>query len=191
MKLDRNIPSNRGRGKYAVIKMRALTQIVKDNGRLPPAIYDALQVLEGVGVLDYGVVGTPDEFFLIRLKDRFAQKALIAYANEAESFDKEYALEVTAMADRAGLSNPFCKLPDCVATMGVPADHWGRKWQGRSQAVLSALLERGTLWDFQPHGMNYAKPVTDSTITQSAALKSAEWKLNGGSRQRGGRCPST
>jgi len=112
MKLDRNIAENKGRGKYAVLKLRALAQIEKENGRLPHAVYDALQVLDAVGVLDYGITGTADEFFLIRLKDEFSTPALKAYAAAAEDTDFEYASEVREMALRSGRYSEFCKKPD-------------------------------------------------------------------------------
>jgi hypothetical protein len=53
-----------------------------------------------------------DEFFCIKLKDRFAQAALIAYAKEAQSFDPEYAGEVHKLAMRSGPNHPECKFPD-------------------------------------------------------------------------------
>jgi hypothetical protein len=112
MKLDRNIAENEGRGKYAVVKMRALAQIVKENGRMPDALRDALAALEAVGVLDYGAAGTVDEFFLIRLKDEFSTPALRAYAFAAEDYDFEYASEVRDMARRSGKYSEFCKKPD-------------------------------------------------------------------------------
>ena len=112
MKLDRNIPDNNGGGKYGVLKLRVLRQIVKENGTLPHSIKQALEVLEAVGAIDYGIAGSEDEFFLIRLKDRFALTALNSYAEEAESFDPEYAHEIAAMAARSGPNSVFCKLPD-------------------------------------------------------------------------------
>jgi hypothetical protein len=112
MKLDRNIAGNAGRGKYAVVKMRVLAQIVKENGRMPNALRDALAALEAVGALDYGAIHTADEFFLIRLKDEFSTPALRAYANAAEDYDFEYASEVRDMARRSGKYSEFCKKPD-------------------------------------------------------------------------------
>lgn len=57
-------------------------------------------------------VGDPDEFFVIKLKDKFSKPALEAYANAARDWDPEYAAEIDAMAARAGVDNPNCKTPD-------------------------------------------------------------------------------
>lgn len=87
MKLDRNINSD-GRGKYRLWNQRR--QAWDD---------------------DCGV-GEPNEFFVIKLKDRHAQVALDAYADSVERADPEYAAEVRDLADRAGERSLFCKEPD-------------------------------------------------------------------------------
>lgn len=112
MRLDRNIAGNKGRGKYAVVKMRVLTEIEKENGKLPAGIYSALEILQAVGALDYGTVGTEDEFFLMRLKDKNSLPALKSYADSAEEDDFEYASEVREMCSRSGRNSQWCKLPD-------------------------------------------------------------------------------
>ena len=56
--------------------------------------------------------GSDEEFFVIKLKDRFSQAALRAYAEAAREFDPEYAGEVDELADRAGPNHRLCKLPD-------------------------------------------------------------------------------
>jgi len=108
MKLDRNIPGNNGRGKYAIVKLRKLKEF--DSLTLE-TLKGALELLEEYGVLDYG--DTPKtEFFVLRLKDYFAQVALTAYAKRAESFDSEYAHEVSLLAARSGPDSLFCKTPE-------------------------------------------------------------------------------
>lgn len=114
MKLDRNIPENEGRGKYAIIKLRELEAYRSDNTfeTYTSKISEALKVLEKAGALDWGDVGTESEFFLIRLKDEYAHHALIAYADAANKDDPEYAAEIVDMANRAGPSSSWRKKPD-------------------------------------------------------------------------------
>ncbi len=114
MQLDRNLPDAEGRGKYALIKLRVLEPYRSDAtfATYTPKIQAALQVLEEAGALDWGDLGTDSEFFVIRLKDRYAQEALHAYAVEARSADPEWADEVIEMAKRAGPAHPYCKYPD-------------------------------------------------------------------------------
>jgi hypothetical protein len=114
MKLDRNIPDNDGRGKYAIIKLRALEDCRSDETfhTYSPEIERALKTLQAVGALDWGENGTESEFFLIRLKDKYAQPALYAYAEAAVADDAEYANEIVDMAKRSGRASPWCKRPD-------------------------------------------------------------------------------
>lgn len=114
MKLDRNINDD-GLGKYAIINLRKLDELCGHAGifeRWTPAVAQALKTLEEVGALEWGRPGTPDEFFLIKLKDQYAEAGLTGYANEAAKDDAEYAGEVREMASRAGPHSPFCKKPD-------------------------------------------------------------------------------
>ncbi len=85
MKLDRNINPD-GRGKYALIKLREL-------------------------YIDHG--DTPDtEFFVIRLKDKYAEAALRAYADAAIiDGESEWGLEVGALAAKAA-AHPNKRKPD-------------------------------------------------------------------------------
>lgn len=96
MKLDRNANPD-GRGKYALIKLRnvaAMKEPVKTQ------VEQALLSLVQVGVLDPGA--QPDtEFFVIRVKDKYAAAALAAYALQAYRDDPEYCREVFALAKRA------------------------------------------------------------------------------------------
>lgn len=57
----------------------------------------------------FGEVGAPNEFFLIKLKDRYSEAALRAYADAAHPNDHEYAAAIAEMAQRAGLNSPFAK----------------------------------------------------------------------------------
>jgi hypothetical protein len=68
--------------------------------------------LEAAGMLDYGEVGAPDEFFVIKLHDKYARNALIVYADAARFDDPEYAADVMELADRAGYRNPRPKRLD-------------------------------------------------------------------------------
>lgn len=103
MRLDRNMSAD-GTCKYAVVRLRDLPDT--------PTARQALKTLEGAGVLDYGRPHQPDEFFLIRLKDKYARPALLNYAAMAFEDDPEYSREVQALADRSGSRSPFCKRPD-------------------------------------------------------------------------------
>lgn len=114
MKMDRNITDD-GLGKYAVINLRKLNETCGNAGtfqRWTPEVQAALDTLESVGVLEWGRTGQSDEFFLIKLKDRFAAPALLAYAEAIDGDDSEFAGEVRDMAMRSGTHNPHCKMPD-------------------------------------------------------------------------------
>lgn len=114
MKMDRN-ENDDGLGKYAVLNLRKLKDYERNatfGPRWDHDIHQALQTLEQAGVLDWGLLGSETEFFLLRLKDRHAQTALIAYADSINQTDKQFAGEVYEMAQRAGPASPFCKDPD-------------------------------------------------------------------------------
>ena len=118
MQLDRDINKD-GKGKYALVRLR--------NIQPGDEAFDCLKKLEKLGYLDWGVVGQPDEFFVIKLRDKFSDAALCAYAEavhrdygkarEAQDEEKaasllQYATAVMAMAARAGIKSLFCKEPD-------------------------------------------------------------------------------
>jgi hypothetical protein len=114
MKMDRNTTDD-GLGKYAVINLRRLNETCSSAEtfqRWSPEVQAALDTLESVGVLEWGRTGEPDEFFLIKLKDVNAEHALIAYADQVNYSDKEFAGEVYELAKRAGANSPYCKHPD-------------------------------------------------------------------------------
>lgn len=104
MKLDRSVDGHPG--KYAVVRLRRL------DGTAPPEIKDALAKLVAGGFVVTGSPGAEDEFFVIMLRDKYADVALRAYAVAASGDDPEYADEVLALAKRAGRNHPSCKKPD-------------------------------------------------------------------------------
>ena len=104
MKLDRNLNPD-GRGKYALLKLRNL----RDGDT---AVDAALRTLDEAGILDWGNT-RESEFFVIRLKDQYADDALFRYALSARmDGEGDYAREVEEMAMRAGVNHPNCKKPD-------------------------------------------------------------------------------
>ena len=86
MKLDRNENPD-GKGKYALLNLRT-------------------------DRIEWGWMGTHDEFFVIKLRDKHAPAALKAYAESIIHDDQEFAEEVMELAMRAGTNNPYCKEPD-------------------------------------------------------------------------------
>lgn len=96
MKLMRN--EHNGTGKYALVR---LDKMEKLNGADKAYAEHAMSMLGDVGLLELGAVGTEEEFFVIKLKDRIAPAALMAYAAGAALSDTEYASEVAALAGRA------------------------------------------------------------------------------------------
>lgn len=103
MKLDRNITSPK-RGKYALIKLR--TAELYPSPPYKPG--DSISV--AAEHVDFGDTEDTD-FFVIRLKDKYAAKALKAYAEAAAADDTEYADEVYALALKAS-EHPNRKIPD-------------------------------------------------------------------------------
>lgn len=109
MKLDRE---RFGRNKYGLIKNRRVDEIMAGNEDYAKLkLQDALTYLKEMGVLDCGD-GPETEFFVMRLKDRFAGPALQTYAMHASAHDIEYGTEVNRLSKRAGMAHPCCKLPD-------------------------------------------------------------------------------
>ena len=92
LRLDRNI-TNPKRGKYALIKLRQVDQ----KGLLCDGCDPDTFVVPAEAV-DFG--DTPDtDFFVIRLKDKYAGPALLAYAQAANSDgEREYANDVKQLA---------------------------------------------------------------------------------------------
>lgn len=102
MRLDRN-ESASGKGKYALVLLRNVNE--------GSEAYDLIQRLHELGCLDEGVCHSDNEFFVIRLKDKYAEPALNAYALAAQADDVEFAKDVAAMACRAK-HHPGKKRPD-------------------------------------------------------------------------------
>lgn len=109
MKLDRNLSKQ---GKYILIKARELQKHTGSPAFGETDVVAAMRVLEKAGLLVYATPGTEDEFFVIKLKDQFAEQALISYAQGAYDYDKEYSKEVLELSERSGIHSPYCKLPD-------------------------------------------------------------------------------
>lgn len=106
MKLDRNITNPR-RGKYALVLWRQFQKLDVERQR---RFTEALQTLESLAALDYGDSAETD-FFVIRLKDKYAGHALIAYGMAAIDDDPEYAGEVLQLAGMA-VNHPSKRKPD-------------------------------------------------------------------------------
>lgn len=106
MKMDRNINAD-GMGKYALLSLRKLRA-----GRLRNLEDIGAAAYMNTDAIETGGIGTEGEFFVIKLRDRHARVALLAYADAAAASDPEWASEVREMADRAGECSPFCKTPD-------------------------------------------------------------------------------
>lgn len=116
MKLDRNNEEGSARwpgsGKYALVLLRNVDDC-RQGGELPQDLVDAFGTLEKYDVLDMGALGSPSEFFVMRLKDRYSKAGLRAYAEAAALDDNmEWSREVQELADRAGIDHPNCKRPD-------------------------------------------------------------------------------
>lgn len=109
MKLDRNVNDDK-RGKYALLLLRKLRQC-EGGSTFSNEIEQAIETLDKAGLIDWGIIGTESEFFVTRLKDRYAAPSLYAYAFAAQQHDLEWACEVKELAARAELS-PWKQQPD-------------------------------------------------------------------------------
>lgn len=94
--------------KYALIKRRCLDELDHDSRS---AAYNALATLHLLGVLDQG--STPEsEFFVMRLRDKYASDALFRYSLSARmDGESDYARQIEDMAIRAD-NHPDSKKPD-------------------------------------------------------------------------------
>ena len=114
MNLDRNETPD-GFGKYVLINARKLMAQhpdAKTFNDLPQEIQDAFHTLEKAGAVEYGLKGSIDEFFPIKLRDAYARPALMAYALACEADDPDFSTQVRELADRSGRFNVYCKKPD-------------------------------------------------------------------------------
>ena len=112
MKLDRNIRSNDGRGKYALLKLRRLDAYQQPDAFMASPVLEAIALLDREGLIEWGAPKTEGEFFVLKLRDQFAAPALKLYAFNAAAHDRQYADDVMELANRASYASPFCKLPD-------------------------------------------------------------------------------
>lgn len=109
MELDRTLNSD-GKGKYALINLRKL------DGN-PQSVAELVEMLlKNPEAVEFGNVGSENEFFVIKLKDIHADAALHAYAKDVLDNGKPehqpYAGQIIEMANRAGVVHPHCKNPD-------------------------------------------------------------------------------
>lgn len=113
MKLDRNIEGNEGEGKYAILNLRKFHDYENDLAypSKARALRSAIKALENAGVLEFGATDET-EFFVIKLKDKHARGALMAYAASAMKDDPEFAKEVLELSSRSGPKHPLCQAPD-------------------------------------------------------------------------------
>lgn len=109
MQLDRSITMP---GKYAILRLRKLNELLQAGGHDAEILVASASNLKQLGVLDDSPAHSPGEYFVLRLRDRYAQAALIAYANAAWIDDPEYARDIWALTQRAGPASPYCKAPD-------------------------------------------------------------------------------
>ena len=107
MKLVRS-DSPDGIGKYALLNIEKYI-----DATAPKTLETIISTIhKNPKIIEFGVPHSPDEFFVIKLKDKYARYALLAYAYAAETDDPEYAAEVRYLADRAGTCSSYCKTPD-------------------------------------------------------------------------------
>lgn len=103
MRLQRNITQD-GKCKYAIVrldKLRALQKtyppmVSAKPGDADQAATAALQTLERLNLIEYGEPGSPEECFVIKLKDKFCAPTLITYHEEimAEFNKTKSAIEI-------------------------------------------------------------------------------------------------
>src|SRR5690554_2280461 len=92
MRFDHKIPENKGEGKYALVNMRRVRALEEHHQE---SIRSLLRTLDRYGVLD------KDAFFPIKMKDKYAAPALMAYAERARLDDPEWANEIMRLVYEA------------------------------------------------------------------------------------------
>lgn len=107
MKSTEDFP-NSLQGKYALINFGKLAnrELIKTKADLIAAL------IRYPDAIEFGEVGSPDEFFVLKLKDINSPVALGAYARSISHRDPEFAGKVAELANRAGTMSQFCKNPD-------------------------------------------------------------------------------
>lgn len=113
MRLVRNTTEN-GTGKYALIRLDKLRQHFDWTAR-EVDIFADIKGVKGLdatdpniniplSVIELGLPGADDEFFVIKLKDKYAHAALQAYATAMwvdSDGDADFAYEMITLAERA------------------------------------------------------------------------------------------
>jgi len=116
MSLDRNVTED-DTGKYALIRLDKLRKMIVDD---PDFAYYARKLQRPSGgsaeiptdIIELGKSGSDDEFFVIKLRDKYASAALHAYAVAAWiDGDKELPRNVISLAERAK-NHPNSHKPD-------------------------------------------------------------------------------
>lgn len=112
MKLDRSA-TNDGRGKYGLIKARRLARLTATHSPgVVSEIEHAIAVLEAAELIEWGLPGSAEEFFVMKLKDKWAGSSLATYAQQAISEgETEFGAEVLGLAARSA-GHPLSKKPD-------------------------------------------------------------------------------
>lgn len=108
MRLQRNIA---GHNRFVVIDMQKLGRFADTKAEVLTALEEASDE-EFSAAVQLGAPGDPDEHFVLKLKDRNAQAALLAYAESAAQDDPALARDVRQLASQAGPAHPHCKQPD-------------------------------------------------------------------------------
>ena len=89
-----------------------MTRLIRNLGTAGTGKYSVIDNRTGWMVVDAEPWGR-NEFFVLKLADRYSAAALHAYALAADTAgDHEYAADVLELAKRAGPASPHCKNPD-------------------------------------------------------------------------------
>lgn len=93
--------------KYALINLRKIEGEPKTPQELAAAI------LKHPESVEFGEIGTENEFFVVKLKDVYSRRTLLTYAQEVHiDGNTELGIKVDRLACRAGINHPNCKKPD-------------------------------------------------------------------------------
>ena len=110
MRLLRNERTD-GTCKYALIRMDKLAKACNENDNLKEMLINAVGKDFVADYVEFGEVGSPDEFLTIKVKDINAPAALFGYATAAIKTDPEIANDVLALRVRA-IDYTTTKQPD-------------------------------------------------------------------------------
>jgi hypothetical protein len=102
-------PDDLEQGQCALLRVSPHSwDTVNPHPQWTPEIQEAIRTLNSAGLIEWGRVGAPDEFWVVRLADVNAPGALMGYARMADNTDPELASEVRSLLSRAGANSPFC-----------------------------------------------------------------------------------